>query len=99
MQRLQIKINWNLSISVIGNTTDSESVILGSSPGWTAGGNNMPLKVDFDHVTLKCSKCSSSIEVQISRRGMTKVSDAIERLFSQAQKRKWQRDPDICPDH
>jgi hypothetical protein len=30
---------------------------------------------------------------------MTKVSDAIERLFSQAQKRKWQRDPDICPDH
>lgn len=55
---------------------------------------------DFNYVILTCSKCNNSIKVMIDRpRGVHKVGDAITKLDKYAKKKKWQRKPDICPDH
>lgn len=59
----------------------------------------MPISTDYNDVILECSACNNSIKVQISKRGSTRITDAINRASAEAKKRKWNRDPDICPNH
>lgn len=71
-------------------------------PNRLVWGCEMPLEVDmknFEHVTLKCSKCRNSIKVLVASRGTSKISDAIDKVDKEARKRKWTRDPDVCPKH